>query len=84
MRKVFFTLPILLLSTLSNAYDQYLGYWQLKNTPEILKIYKNNKNTYLINIDIAKRVNRTGFVGESIFWETIPMTKLKYTPEIRG
>ena len=28
-------------------------------------------------------VNRTGFVGESIFWETIPMTKLKYTPEIR-
>ena len=28
-------------------------------------------------------LNRTGFVGESIFWETIPMTKLKYTPEIR-
>ena len=27
--------------------------------------------------------SRTGFVGESIFWETIPMTKLKYTPEIR-
>ena len=31
----------------------------------------------------SKDVNRTGFVGESIFWETIPMTKLKYTPEIR-
>ena len=29
------------------------------------------------------QLNRTGFVGESIFWETIPMTKLKYTPEIR-
>ena len=28
-------------------------------------------------------LNRTGFVGESIFWETILMTKLKYTPEIR-
>ena len=28
-------------------------------------------------------VNRTGFVGESIFWETIAVTKLKYTPEIR-
>ena len=28
-------------------------------------------------------MNRTGFVGESIFWETTPMTKLKYTPEIR-
>ena len=28
-------------------------------------------------------LNRTGFVGELIFWETIPMTKLKYTPEIR-
>ncbi|EPF73183.1 hypothetical protein P253_02787 [Acinetobacter indicus CIP 110367] len=30
-----------------------------------------------------KIMNRTGFVGESIFSETIPMTKLKYTPEIR-
>ena len=29
------------------------------------------------------KLNRTRFVGESIFWETIPMTKLKYTPEIR-
>ena len=28
-------------------------------------------------------MNRTGFVGESIFWETIPMKKLNYTPEIR-
>ena len=32
---------------------------------------------------ISTELNRTGFVGESIFWETTPMTKLKYTPEIR-
>ena len=30
-----------------------------------------------------KEVNRTGFVGDSIFWETIPMKKPTYTPEIR-
>ena len=28
-------------------------------------------------------VNRTGFVGDQAFWENVPMTKLKYTPEIR-
>ncbi|HDU8503627.1 TPA: hypothetical protein RG412_003261 [Acinetobacter baumannii] len=56
MRKIFLTLTIILFSTFSNAYDQYLGYWQFKNTSEILKIYKNNENNYLVNIDIAKSI----------------------------
>ena len=28
-------------------------------------------------------LNRTGFVGDQLSWENVPMTKPKYTPEIR-
>ena len=37
----------------------------------------------LPSIKQFKNMNRTGFVGDSIFWETIPMKKPNYTPEIR-
>ena len=47
--------------------------------PDEQKIWRYMDLTKFIHLIM----NRTGFVGESIFWETIPMTKLKYTPEIR-
>ena len=28
-------------------------------------------------------MNRTGFVGDPLSWENVPMKKVKYTPEIR-
>ena len=31
----------------------------------------------------ALLLNRTGFVGDNFSWEKVPMTKPKYTPEIK-
>ncbi|WP_332605158.1 hypothetical protein [Acinetobacter sp. ESBL14] len=53
--KIFFLILVTFaLTACSKPHDKYLGYWQLEDTkyPKILSIYKEDKETYLVNENI--------------------------------
>ncbi|MFV5624208.1 hypothetical protein VXR01_14040 [Acinetobacter baumannii] len=54
MRVFLLTLIALALTACSKPYDKYIGYWKLENStsPRILSIYKEGKETYLVNDNI--------------------------------
>lgn len=54
MRVFLLTLIALALTACSKPYDKYIGYWKLENStsPRILSIYKEDKETYLVNDNI--------------------------------
>ncbi|TCM68435.1 hypothetical protein EC844_105139 [Acinetobacter calcoaceticus] len=56
MRKFLSMILTLSFATISNAYDQYIGYWQLENSRNIMEIYKNNEGTYLINKSVEMSI----------------------------
>ena len=54
MRIFLFTLLALVLTACSKPYDKYIGYWKAEGTksPRVLEIYKEGKDTYLVNDNI--------------------------------
>lgn len=54
MRIFLFTLLALALTACSKPYDKYIGYWKAEGTkfPRVLEIYKEGKDTYLVNDNI--------------------------------
>ncbi|MEZ2775100.1 hypothetical protein ACBP83_15020 [Acinetobacter pseudolwoffii] len=62
MKIFFLTLVALALTACSKPHDKYVGYWQLEDTkyPKVLEIYKEGKETYIVNENILSETDWFG------------------------